>query len=395
VDEVCDAFEEAWEDQAASGGDRPRVEQYLADVTEPVRSVLLQELLEVEAAHRARLGEELTLGELFQRFPEFFGGVKVRPSRAAQSAVEQDRPSPPSALATPGGRANEVTLLQPAPEPVGTEAPPVPGYQIVAELGRGGMGVVYKAWEIGLNRFVALKMIREGALAGREQQARFRTEAEAMARLQHPNIVPIYALGEHQGRPFFTMELARGRSLQQRLLGPPFPVDEAVELVAILAGAVQHAHERNVIHRDLKPANVLQTGTGFNRVLITDFGLAKLLDSASDLTRSGEVLGTVSYMAPEQAAGRARDVGPMTDVHALGAILYELLTGRPPFRGETPLETLDQIRSQEPLPPSQLRVDVPPTLEIICLKCFQKRPEQRYTSAGALAAALQQFVREL
>src|SRR5262245_6439175 len=172
-----------------------------------------------------------------------------------------------------------------------------------ADVVRWVLGVVYKAWYIGLNRFVALKMIRDGALAGPEQLVRFRTEAEAMARLQHPNIVTIYALGEYQGRPFFTMELARSGSLKERLTGPAFPVDEAVGLVGMLASAVQHAHERNVIHRDLKPANVLQTGIGFNRVLITDFGLAKLLDSDNELTRSGDVLGTVNYMAPEQASG--------------------------------------------------------------------------------------------
>jgi serine/threonine-protein kinase len=266
----------------------------------------------------------------------------------------------------------------------------VPGYVVLQELGRGGMGVVYAARQLGLNRTVALKMILSGGQAGAEELTRFRTEAEAAARLQHPNIVQVYEVGEHEGRPFFSLEFCPGGSLAQRLTGAPLGANEAASLAEQLALAVQSAHDAGVLHRDLKPANVLLTEDGTPKV--TDFGLAKRLDAGAGQTQSGAVLGTPSYMAPEQAAGRGKGAGPAADVYALGAVLYECLTGRPPFRGETTFDTLTQVLETPPAPPRLLNAAVPVELEAICLKCLEKAPADRYASAKELAADLRRFL---
>jgi serine/threonine protein kinase len=259
--------------------------------------------------------------------------------------------------------------------------PVVPGYQILGVLGRGGMGVVYKARQLSPPRTVALKMIRDGGHAGTEALARFRTEAEAAARLQHPNIVQIYEVGEHNGQPFFSLEFCPWGSLDKKLAGTPVPPPEAVNLVQKLARAMQAAHEARVIHRDLKPANVLLAADETPK--ITDFGLARKLDEAGQ-TQTGDKLGTPSYMAPEQAAGN-KEVGTAADVYALGAILYECLTGRPPFRAATPEATRAQVQEQEPVPPRRLNRQAPRDLETVCLKCLEKEPGRRYASALALA----------
>jgi WD40 repeat protein/tRNA A-37 threonylcarbamoyl transferase component Bud32 len=265
-----------------------------------------------------------------------------------------------------------------------------PGFVIVAELGKGGMGVVYKAEQIDLKRVVALKMIRAADDATAQERDRFRAEAESLARLRHPNIVSIYEVGEHQGRPFFSLEYLEGGSLNHKLAGNPQPPNEAAALVEKLAAAVEAAHRANIVHRDLKPANILLTAAGEPK--ITDFGLAKQLDVDRGQTRSGAIMGTPSYMAPEQAKGLGKEVGPGADIYALGVILYEMLTGRPPFKGATPVDTLLQVAQDEPVPPSQLLKKIPVDLETICLKCLRKEPAQRYGSAGELARELRSFL---
>jgi hypothetical protein len=265
----------------------------------------------------------------------------------------------------------------------------VPGYEILGVLGRGGMGVVYQARQVGLNRLVALKMILAGHHAGAEARDRFRAEAEAVARLHHPNVVQVYEVGEHEGRLYFSMEYCPGGGLDKKLNATPFPPAEAARLIETLAGAVHAAHKQRVIHRDLKPANVLLAADGTPKV--ADFGLAKKLDEAGQ-TQSGAVLGTPSYMAPEQAASGVKVVGPAADVYALGAILYELLTGRPPFRGPTSYETVQQVLTDEPAPPRRLQSGVPADLETVCLKCLAKQPGRRYATAQELAEELRRFL---
>jgi serine/threonine-protein kinase len=293
------------------------------------------------------------------------------------------------------GLATRPAAGPPAPPAAGL--PHVPGYEVEAVLGRGGVGVVYKAWHLALKRTVALKMLAAGH-PGPAERTRFRAEAEAVARLQHPNIVQIHEVGEADGRPFFALEYVAGGSLAERLVGKPLPPRDAARLVAALAEAMHLAHSRNLVHRDLKPANVLLAGetdtpVGQCQPKVTDFGLVRQLDADSGQTFVGVVMGTPSYMAPEQAEGRARSAGPAADVYALGAILYECLTGRPPFAGATPQETLEQVRSREPAAPSCLNRQAPRDLETICLKCLRKQPERRYSSAQELADDLGRFVR--
>jgi tetratricopeptide (TPR) repeat protein len=273
----------------------------------------------------------------------------------------------------------------------------VPGYEILREMGRGGMGVVYKALQVGLKRPVALKMILAGEFAGAQTRARFQAEAEAVARLRHPHIVQIHDIGEHQGRSYFSLEFCEGGSLDRRLAGTPQPPRLAAQLVEALAGAMDAAHRAGVVHRDLKPANVLLVGgpdTPLEQCVpkVTDFGLAKTLDSEAAQTRTGSVMGTPPYMAPEQAEGRTHDVGAWTDVYALGAILYELLTGRPPFRAATAHETLHQVCTREPVPPRQLAPACPRDLETICLACLRKAHRRRYVTGRGLAEDLRRFL---
>jgi eukaryotic-like serine/threonine-protein kinase len=267
--------------------------------------------------------------------------------------------------------------------------PRIPGYEITGILGQGGMGIVYKARHLALNRPVALKMIRTGQNAEPGELIRFKSEAQAAARLQHPNIVQVFEVGEHAGLPFFALELVDGGTLAAKLAQRLPSPTEVAGLVETLAQAMHFAHCRNVIHRDLKPANVLLTADGVPKV--TDFGLARQLDADSSQTRTGVIMGTPSYMAPEQASGQTHAAGPAADVYALGAILYALLTGQPPFKGATSLETLDQVRGQEPVAPSRLQARLPRDLETICLKCLAKEPERRYASAQELAEDLRRF----
>jgi serine/threonine-protein kinase len=285
----------------------------------------------------------------------------------------------------PGPPPADAATLPPAPAGSLPAAGPVavPGYELLGELGRGGMGVVYRARQVGLNRLVALKMVLAGGHASAADLARFRTEAEAIARLQHPNIVQVHEVGAHNGLPYFSLEFCTGGSLDRQLDGTPWEPTKAAALVETLARAVQAAHARQIVHRDLKPGNVLLAADGTPKV--TDFGLAKRLDSGAGQTASGAILGTPSYMAPEQAGGDTKAIGPAADIYALGAILYELLTGRPPFKAATPLDTVLQVVNDDPVPPTRLNPQTPRDLETIALKSLAKDPAKRYASAAALA----------
>jgi tetratricopeptide (TPR) repeat protein len=278
----------------------------------------------------------------------------------------------------------------PTLEPRPATSTRVPGYEILEELGRGGMGVVYKARHLALNRLVAMKMILHTANVYPVALARFQTEAEAVARLRHPNIVQIYEIGEANGCPFLALELVEGGNLNSKLDGTPQPPAEAGRLLELLARAVHHAHQQGIVHRDLKPGNILLAADGTPK--ITDFGLAKRLESDQSQTASEAILGTPTYMAPEQAAGNARLVGPAADLYALGAILYDLLTGRPPLRGTTVMDTLQLVLTSEPVAPRRLQPGIPLDLQTICLKCLSKLPSRRYASAEHLAEDLRRFL---
>jgi serine/threonine-protein kinase len=331
---------------------------------------------------RERLGERPDVDEYRRRFPHHAEALaaQVALHRALAGRTED------GSGRVPLGAETLPALSSGGAEPA---RPEVPGYEILGELGRGGMGVVYQARQLGLNRVVALKVILAGTHAGEAELARFRTEAEAVARLQHPNVVQIHEVGQREGLPFFSLEYCPGGSLADRLDGTPWPAVRAAALVETLAHAVQAAHEQGVIHRDLKPANVLLASDGTPK--ITDFGLAKRLDVEAGQTQSGAIVGTPSYMAPEQAAGKGKAVGAAADVYALGAVLYECVTGRPPFQGSTVTDTILRVLSDEPPPPRKLNPAVPRDLETIALKCLRKEPGKRYASARELADDLRRF----
>jgi hypothetical protein len=404
-------------------GEFVRVEAYLAayppELAEDAGSVL--DLLHAEYALRQRQQPRLGLAEYLRRFPQHAAALRERlagstdadvmaaqgaaapapcPPVAVSQAPEDEPGTLPPRAVSQAESLREARTVPPAPGSAADATPglpAVPGYELLAELGRGGMGVVYQARQVSLNRLVALKMILAGGYAGEHELARFRTEAEAVARLQHPHIVQIHEVGEVASGggdapvklPFFSLEYCPGGSLAGKLPGTPLPPREAAPLAAALARAMAAAHQKGIIHRDLKPANVLLAEDGTPK--ITDFGLAKKLEEAGH-TGTGDVLGTPSYMAPEQAGGRAREVGPQADVYALGAILYELLTGRPPFKAATAMDTLLQVLSDEPVPVRRLQPKVPVDLETITLKCLQKEPAKRYGSAAALADDLRRFL---
>jgi serine/threonine-protein kinase len=297
-------------------------------------------------------------------------------------------------IATASLTAGPEPVTQPASRstaPVG-EAPLATfgDYEILGEIARGGMGIVFRARQKRLHRIVALKMILAGHLAGETELKRFQSEAQAAAQLNHPGIVPIYEVGEEEGRHFFSMSLIEGESLQTRLKQGPLPPREAAQIVRSIAEAVEYAHRRGIVHRDLKPQNILLDLDGAPK--ITDFGLAKRIDRDDGLTTTGNILGTPGYMAPEQAEGRLHDVGPLSDVYSLGAILYATLTARPPFHAASALETLQQVIEEPPPPPQVVNPSVPTDLQSICLQCLEKDSARRYPSADALAKDLSRWL---
>jgi tetratricopeptide (TPR) repeat protein len=425
-EQVIAAFENAWQ-----RGERPLLDSYLP-AAGGERRALLVELVHAELECRLKAGHLARADDYLKRYPELAADRNLALDLIAAEYRLRRRTEPaltpaayaerfphygaelavrlPQAAGRPKETADTLVTAHPAPaRPAGSppRAPAVHGYEILRELGRGGMGVVYQARQISLKRLVALKMILAGSHAGPEELARFRREAEVVARLRHPHVVQVYEVGEAEGRPFISLELVEGGSLSRKLNGTPLPAREAARLVQTLAGAVQAAHECGIVHRDLNPANVLLTRSDRPEALsltpdtapaeryepkITDFGLAKQINRGPGETQSGAVMGTPAYMAPEQAAGRTREVGPANDVYALGAILYELLTGRPPFKAATLLDTLQQVMTAEPVPPSRLQPKVPRDLETVCLKCLQKEPRKRYASATELAEDLRRFL---
>ena len=317
---------------------------------------LLPELIRVEIEQRQLLGETATRREYLDRFPGY--------REAVAPVLDEMLPGEAPCNGRRVGR-----------------------YYIQDEVGGWGMGIVYRALDTTLDRVVALKMIKG---VGGEQKARILAEAKAIATLQNSNIVQIYESGEHEREPYLALEYCDGGTLEDQLHGTPQPPRDAAQLVRTLAEAVHDAHRKGIVHRDLKPANVLLDGKGVPKV--ADFGLAKRLDNDSGQTQSGAIMGTASYMAPEQALGKSKEVGPTADVYALGAVLYECLTGRPPFRGASTLDTLEQVRNHEPVPVRRLQPKVPRNLETICLKCLRKEPVKRYESAQALAEDLRRWL---
>jgi serine/threonine-protein kinase len=372
-------------------GTFPEREEYLLDTVlsylEKVDAGRAPDPQEVLARH-PDLGDELTA---FFADQDSLGGL-LAPLRTPAPGVLATHEEPGHDQDTTGPyQPQEQEEVDGTP---GSAAPlpAVPGYEVLGVLGQGGMGVVYKARHVDLNRLTALKMIRWQRLADGAVRARFRTEARAVAQLDHPNLVRVYEYGEAAGQPYFALEFVAGGSLAERCKDSPLPPRAAAALMAQLAAAVEYAHRRGILHRDLKPANVLLTAGGVPK--ITDFGLAKdLRDGAADLTQPGARVGTPAYLAPEQAEGRPEAIGPPADVFGLGGILYCLLTGRPPFQGNTVAEVVERARQGQVRPPRQLNHRVPRALERICLRALAADPRQRYPSAAALADDLHRYLR--
>jgi serine/threonine protein kinase len=373
IDAACESFESAWKD-ALAGGTRPHIEDHLANVPETHRAELLRELVLLDLHYRGRAGEQPGPENYRGRFPELGEQWLARQIRGRELTGPKEPPS------------SSVLSRQFSTSPV--------DFEILGELGQGGMGVVFKARQVSLNRLVALKFIQPRPYAGADDRRkllrRFQTEAEALAQLQHPQIVQIHTYGEQNGIPYFAMELVDGENLETRLRRERSTPHQSAALLESLASVIHYAHGRGIVHRDLKPSNILLTSRGIAK--ITDFGLAKILRSDQDLTASNAIMGTPSYMAPEQASGDGSPIGPPADVYALGAILYHLLTGQPPFTGHTSLEILDKVRFKAPARPNSIVGDLPADLEVICLRCLEKSPGWRYLSAEELAQDLRTFL---
>ncbi len=353
---------------------------------------LLVELLDGMLQH-SRSGQSASLEDLIARHPhldrelrELWATVQITEDFASFDGLFEPSDETPDDAVAPASHGSF------EPRDCGD-------YEFLAELGRGGMGVVYKARQKDLDRIVALKMILRGDLASPADLARFRAEAEAAAQLHHPHIVPVYEVGEIDGRPFFSMKLIEGTTLARRLLDGPLPSRTAAEMLAPICRAIADAHRRGVLHRDLKPSNILIDNEGLT--FVTDFGLAKRVKSdvansraagLQGLTQSGAILGTPSYMAPEQAAGNRGEVSATSDIYSLGAILYAMLTGRPPFQAESAVDTVLMVLEQDAVPPRMLNPRVDPDLEMIALKCLQKPQDLRYPNADALAQDLEAYL---
>jgi tetratricopeptide (TPR) repeat protein len=374
LDEVCTAFERNWRE-----GQRPLLEALLHHGVGTQRSALLRELLAVELEYRLLAGECPVPAEYMERFASQRQVVEFV-FREAEEASNRDEGQ--MELSRAGGE-RDLLDEQTLPRDFGD-------YLMLEEIARGGMGVVYKARQVALNRIVAVKMILTGQSASPDELERFQAEVQAAAQLDHPHIVPIIEVGQWRGQRYFSMGFVDGCSLAERLAVGPLPPRDAAELLLTVAEAIEYAHARGVVHRDLKPANILLDR--FGRPHVTDFGLAKRVGDQSGLTAAGQVIGTPSFMSPEQAAGNLALIGPASDVYSLGAVLYATLTGRPPFQAAGTLDTLKQVLEKEPVAPRYLNPTLPRDLETIALKCLEKNSAKRYSSAQALADELRRFL---
>jgi serine/threonine-protein kinase len=389
----CEQFEAQWR-----AGSRPEIEEYLERTDLHDRAILRRELLFLEIELKLERGEETSLEHYQARFPDAASEISAAFAQHGRAPIPHGVRSDEGERPSSGLHDAPTVFLPPrsgdSSGPLG--APDgsfgwIGEYEVLEEIARGGMGVVYKARQKRVKRLVALKMILTGQMASDEERERFLREAEMAANLDHPNIVPIYEVSESQGCPYFSMKLVEGESLshvikQKKRNQSGYDPIAAAQLTATIARAVHFAHERGFLHCDLKPSNILLETDG--RPYVTDFGLAKRASEDSSLSASGAILGTPSYMAPEQASGSRRGLSPATDVYGLGAILYELLTGSPPFRNGTVMETVVEVLERDPLAPRELRPGIPKELEAICLKCLEKNPRDRFPTAAALASEL-------
>ena len=392
---ICDAFESALQTDSS-----PRIEDYLTKVGDNQQERLLRELCLIEIQHRIDRKEEVSLAEYAQRFPANRECLESLVKENPRWSLELNPPDPDETLVT--GSAPEFTsssnwqsleTMAAVGDSTDPENPPscrFGDYELIEKIGQGGMGVIYKARQQKLNRIVAVKMIRAGKLASPSDIQRFQSEAEAIGRLEHPQIVPIYEVDQVDGIHFFSMALVDGEDLAQKLQQGPLPQRQAAHLVYEIALAIQYAHQQGIIHRDLKPANILLTRDG--QVRVTDFGLAKLQDAEQGQTVTGDIVGTPGYMSPEQAAGQRAKVGTASDIYSLGAILYSLLTGRPPFHAATMVDTLLQVINDSPVSPRQVNPAIDRDLETICLKCLEKTASRRYETAEDLSDELKRFM---
>ena len=395
IESICDAFESALQTDSS-----PRIEDYLAKVGSHLQERLLRELCLIEIQHRIDRKEDVSLAEYAQRFPAHRESLENLAKEHPRWLMQSNPPDPDETLVTGSvpeftSSSNWQSLETMAAVGDSTDQANPPSsrfgdYDLIEKIGQGGMGVIYRARQQKLNRVVAVKMIRAGKLASPSDIQRFQSEAEAIGRLEHPQIVPIYEVDQVEGIHFFSMAFVDGEDLAQKLRQGPLPQRQAAQLVGEIALAIQYAHQQGIIHRDLKPANILLTRDG--QIRVTDFGLAKLQDAEHGQTVTGDVVGTPGYMSPEQAAGQRASVGTASDIYSLGAILYSLLTGRPPFHAATMVDTLLQVINDSPVSPRQVNPAIDRDLETICLKCLEKTASRRYLTAQDLSDELQRFI---